>query len=238
MNTRSLWKIEAVLFDLDGTLVDIRGPFYESARYAFEQMGIAERLTQARYYELLDQHGLSLGIPERDRRRYAHLALGHFVQRLETELQPELLPGVIEALEELKRDGYLTGVVTSRPGDPQALARKLESLSLGKFFDVILTSPVATLKALDKTENLILASKRIGVEPSRCAYVGDEPRDVRAARAARFATAIAVATGAAGYDHLRTHPEARPDFVLRSMRELPALLTALEKGCWSPTSDT
>ena len=58
-------------------------------------------------------------------------------------------------------------------------------------------------------------------------YVGDEPRDVMAATNAGYGAAIAVATGPASYRHLETHPQHRPDYVMRSMAELVGLLDRL-----------
>jgi phosphoglycolate phosphatase-like HAD superfamily hydrolase len=63
-------------------------------------------------------------------------------------------------------------------------------------------------------------------------YVGDEPRDVMAAMNASYGAAVAVATGPASYRMLDSHPQYRPDFVMRSMGELIGLLERLksEKG--------
>jgi phosphoglycolate phosphatase-like HAD superfamily hydrolase len=48
-----------------------------------------------------------------------------------------------------------------------------------------------------------------------------------AATNAGYGAAIAVATGPASYRHLETHPQHRPDYVMRSMAELLALLDRL-----------
>jgi phosphoglycolate phosphatase-like HAD superfamily hydrolase len=221
-------KFKAVFFDLDGTLIDIRGPLYASVCYAFAQMGNQQELTRERYYELLLREGLSLGVPEESRRWYAKLTLSHFLAQ--TAATPfEVLPGVPEALAELKRRDYTTGVVTSRPGDPAMLSNKLDACGLAGLLDHVLTAPINNLRSLDKTESLKLACDRAAVPSAHCAYVGDEPRDTMAARNAGFGVAIAVATGAAGFEHLLTHPEFRPDYLLHSMDQLPDLLTKLEQ---------
>ena len=55
-------------------------------------------------------------------------------------------------------------------------------------------------------------------------YVGDEPRDIMAAMGAGFGASIAVATGAASFKYLQTHPQFKPDHVIRSMAELIDLI--------------
>ena len=221
-------RFDAVFFDLDGTLIDIRGPLYASACYAFERIGNQQALTRERYYELLLREGLSLGVPEQLRHQYAKLALSHFMaQTLSAQL--EVLPGVAETLAELKRRNYTTGVVTSRPGDPAMLSDKLDACGLAAFLDHVLTASINNLSALDKTESLKLACARAGVLSAHCVYVGDEPRDTMAARNAEFGAAIAVATGAGGVEHLQSHPEFKPDYVLHSMDQLPDLLLRLEQ---------
>ena len=48
-----------------------------------------------------------------------------------------------------------------------------------------------------------------------------------AAANAGFGSAVAVATGAASYEHLCGHSQFKPDFVMRSINELPGLLERL-----------
>jgi phosphoglycolate phosphatase-like HAD superfamily hydrolase len=59
-------------------------------------------------------------------------------------------------------------------------------------------------------------------------YVGDEPRDVMAAMNAGYGASVAVTTGPASYRTLSSHPQYRPDFVMRSMSELIGLLDRLK----------
>jgi phosphoglycolate phosphatase-like HAD superfamily hydrolase len=220
-------RFKAIFFDLDGTLIDIRGPLYASVRYAFDCMGAEPALTRERYEELLLREGLSLGVAESQRRQYAKLVLSHFMAQAQ-DAQFEILPEVPEALTELKRRNYTTGVVTSRPGDAEAISYKLNACGLAGLLDHVLTARINNLSALDKTESLALACERAGVLSAHCAYVGDEPRDTMAARNAKFGMAIAVATGAAGFEHLRGHPEFKPGHVLHSMGQLPELMARLD----------
>ena len=133
-----------------------------------------------------------------------------------------------ETLAELKRRGYATAVITSRPGDPQRLVEKLAMVGLASYFDQVITQSGTTTRILDKTQSLKQAAMRASMLPQACMYVGDEPRDVMAAMNAGYGASVAITTGPASYRTLSSHPQYRPDFVMRSMSELIGLLDRLK----------
>jgi len=176
----------------------------------------------------MSQNDMWLGIPGHMRPEYAQLAWAYFITEVDRTERLELLPHVQETLSELKRRGYTLAVVTSRPGEPRRLVEKLAMVGLAAYFDMVVTQSTTSLRALDKTQSLKQSARRAGTIPHACMYVGDEPRDIMAAANAGFGAAVAVATGAAGYEHLATHPQFKPDYVLRSMGELIGLLDRLK----------
>ena len=219
---------KAVFFDLDGTLVDIHGPLFRAARNAVDRLGHGPRLTRQRYREALARDDLLLGLPDHLRPQFPQLLFTCFVTELDRTARPEVLPHVLETLAELKRRGYATAVITSRPGDSRRLIRKLARIGLADRLDQVLTQPEASLLALDKTASLKRAATDAALAPSACMYVGDEPRDVMAAQGADYGATVAVATGAATFARLRDHPQHRPDHTLHSMGELIALIDRLQ----------
>jgi phosphoglycolate phosphatase-like HAD superfamily hydrolase len=220
-------EFRAIFFDLDGTLVDIHGPLYNAAKGAIDALGVAPPLTRERYHESLARDELWLGVPEHLRRDYMQLALAYFLAEIDRTERLEVLPHVGETLAELKRRDYATGVITSRPGDPQTLVKKLAMVGLASHLDFVITQTSLSLDALDKTASLREAAVRAGVLPTACMYVGDEPRDTMAALQAGYGGAISVATGPVSYRRLSDHQHFRPDFVMRSMGELVTLLERL-----------
>lgn len=220
-------EFKAVFFDLDGTLVDIHGPLYIAARNALDQLGHQPPLTRERYHQAIARDDPWLGVPEHQRPDYLQLAFAYFITELDRTERLEVLPHVQETLAELKRRGYATAVITSRPGDPRRLVEKLAMVGLGQYFDQVITQETASIRALDKTESLKHAAARAAMLPQACMYVGDEPRDVMAAMGAGYGASVAVATGPATYGFLRDHPQYRPDHVMRSMGELVELLERL-----------
>ena len=223
-------RFKAIFFDLDGTLVDIHGPLYIAARNALDQLGQRPPLTPERYREALSRDDMYLGLPEHLRPQYLQLAFAYFVTELDRTERLEVLPHVHETLAELKRRGYATAIITSRPGDSRRLVEKLAMVGLAAYFDQVLTQSTASLRALDKTESLKHAAARAAMLPQACMYVGDEPRDVMAAAQAGYGAKVAVATGPATFGYLRDHPQHKPDFVMRSIGELVGLLDRLMLG--------
>jgi phosphoglycolate phosphatase-like HAD superfamily hydrolase len=221
-------EFKAVFFDLDGTLVDIHGPLYLAVRSALEQLGQGPALTRERYREALANDDVWLGVPEHQRPEYTKLAFAYFMTEVDRTERLEVLPHVQETLGELKRRGYTTGVITSRPGDSRRLVEKLAMVGLAPHLDHVVTQPTTSMKQLlDKTQLLKQTAIRAATLPRACMYVGDEPRDIMAAAQASYGAAVAVATGAASYVYLQNHREFRPDHVLHSLAELPALLDSL-----------
>src|SRR5216683_1202335 len=222
-------EFKAVFFDLDGTLVDIHGPLYIAAKNAIDELGHEPSLTPARFREALSADDVWLGVPEHLRPEYAKLAYAYFLAEIDKTERLEVLPHVQDTLAELKRRGYATGVITSRPGDSQRLVEKLAMVGLASYLDHVVTQSTATLGALDKSASLKQTALKASTHPRACMYVGDEPRDIMAAINAGYGASVAVATGAASFSYLQNHPDYKPDHALRSMSELIGLIDRLKE---------
>lgn len=101
--------------------------------------------------------------------------------------RPESLP-VVAALN---RRGYQLGIIsntTSREAVPMALAE----YGLKSYFPVVILSSACGYRK-PGTTIFELATRQMGVDPGRCAYVGDRPsRDIVGAKAAGFALSILI----------------------------------------------
>jgi phosphoglycolate phosphatase len=222
-------EFKAIFFDLDGTLVDIHGPLYSAAKNALDQLGHTPTLTQERYREALARDDVWLGIPTHIRPEYTKLAWAYFMAEIDKTERLEVLPHVSETLAELKRRGYETGVITSRPGHAQRLVEKLAMVGLASHLDHVVTQSTASLTALDKSASLKQTALKASTHPRACMYVGDEPRDIMAAINAGYGASVAVATGAASFNYLQNHPDYKPDYAIRSMGELIGLIDRMKE---------
>ncbi|TLM78524.1 MAG: HAD family hydrolase [Actinobacteria bacterium] len=208
--------LQAVLFDLDGTLIDSVGLILASFRYATETvLGV----------EMSDEDLLrNVGMPLRPQMEI--LAPGRAdelvaVYREHNNAHHDAMlkgyEGVPEVLDELRGRGLSLAVVTSK-GTP-LMMRGLDRFGLTGRFDVLVSMDDVTAHKPDPAP-LLYAAERLGVAPSQCAYVGDSPHDVVAARAAGM-LAVGALWGAFPPERVR---EAGPDLTADDIREVPALL--------------
>ena len=119
---------------------------------------------------------------------------------------------------ELDRRGYILGIIANTITETE-IPDWMESDSLTEYFKaVVLSSKVALRKP--NPEIYWEAARRVGVEPCKCAYVGDNPvRDVEGTQAAGFGMMILMLEPAT----LAKEPptgEVKPDYTIRETKEL------------------
>ena len=191
-------RVDVVLFDLDGTLADSAPDLAGAANELRAAHGL-----QPLPYEVLrplvgsgarGMVGVSFGIAPGDP-DYDGLK-EDFLRRYEARLLREtvVFPQVLPVLQALDERCVAWGIVTNKV--LRLAAPLVEGLRLDRRTAVLIggdTTPFAK----PRPEPLLEAARRLSVEPSRCAYVGDDPRDMQAGRAAGMAT-IAAAWGYLG----------------------------------------
>ncbi|MEJ5186280.1 MAG: HAD-IA family hydrolase [Candidatus Geothermincolales bacterium] len=177
---KRLEEVRAVLFDVDGTLVDTIDLIIETFHQVFNLLGIPDR-TDA---EILSWIGKPLYLQVRE----LHEERAEEIYRLYKELyernRPRLareLPGMVEALRALRDRGYRLGVVTSKRNS--STLRELEDFGFSGLFEVVITAE-HTANHKPHPEPLEKALEELGVGPERATYVGDSPYDIRSARGA------------------------------------------------------
>jgi len=135
-----------------------------------------------------------------------------------------MVPGALEAVESLRREGLRLGLVSNNTYHPP-IARTLERLGLRPHFDVLVSSSALGLRKPDP-RIFRAASDYLGVAPEDCVHVGDLPFvDVAGARAAGMKCVLARVVRALGSELPPEGPE--PDAVLEDLRRLPEVALAL-----------
>lgn len=185
-------RVEAVLFDLDGTVVDSAPDLAGAANDLRRLHGLPpiefHRLrplvgTGARGM-LGEAFGLAPGQAgyEAMRQRFLDIYADRLLQ------QSQVFPSMWSVLDALERSGLPWGIVTNKA---IRLARPLvDGLSLGERTAVLIGGD-STPFTKPHPEPLFEAARRLGIAPERCVYVGDDMRDVQSGRAAGMATLVA-----------------------------------------------
>jgi 2-phosphoglycolate phosphatase len=183
--------VEAVLFDLDGTLLDT-APDMGGALNELRAENSLEPLPAAQIRPHVS-HGatalVQLGFPRATPEEFAKLRerfLVLYSQRVAVETQP--FEGTLTLLEMLEQKQMPWGIVTNKPAwltepllNALGLRERAGSVVSGDTFPERKPHP----------RPLLHAAAELGVQPHRCIFVGDAERDVRAARAAEMRALVA-----------------------------------------------
>lgn len=177
----------AVIFDLDGTLIDTAGDLAASMNFALTAAGLAPvPLTRVRHLvghgarAMLQKGFAESGAPAPSAADLdAHVAvfLDHYMAHIADASRP--FPGAIEAIEAMKADGATVAICTNKR---EAFARALiEALNLTCHFSAIVGADTTGLAKPDpRPVRYCVAETRA----QRAVFIGDSDTDIRAAEAA------------------------------------------------------
>jgi mannitol-1-/sugar-/sorbitol-6-phosphatase len=202
--------IAAVLFDLDGVLVESR----EATERVWRDWAVRNGIDEA---ELLSSmHGVrSVEVVRAVRPELDAVREAEAIEALQAEDVEGLraIPGAAEALLALRKDRV--AVVTS--GSRPLAEARLEAVGI--------TPPAVTVYAGDVArgkpdpEGYLTAARRLGIDPAQALVVEDSPQGIEAGRAAGAATVGVTSTHTAA-------ELAAADVVIETLRELPEVLAA------------
>ena len=211
----------AVLFDIDGTLVDSIGAYHEVARIAAEPHGFE---VTREYVHLCMATGLNFWKGMIPQERQDGAALAKEMSARAAREWPRVLresgtvfEGVAQTLDALRSRGIRLGIVSG--ARPEVMELLGAQGILDRFDTVILGADVSNGKP--DPEGICTALSRMDVPPESALYVGDTPIDIQASRAAGVG-AVSVLTGAGGSALLSAHG---PDRLISSHARLPAIVT-------------
>lgn len=191
-------RLQAVLFDLDGVLVDTAEfhyrawqqladelglPFSRQANEAFRGVGRMECLER-----LLGPHRASFATAEKH--LLAARKNSYYLAMVEKLTPGDLFPGVRELTRQLAAAGVSQAVVSAS----RNARRVIELLGIAEWFDAIVDGNAVTL-GKPHPQGFLLAAERVGVDPAACVVVEDAEAGIRAGKAAGMTT---IGVGPAG----------------------------------------
>jgi len=214
----------AVLFDLDGTLIDSIELILKSAQHAFRDRegGVpsdAEWLT-------------GVGIPLATMfKRYARddaevdalIAKYREYQLANHDRLVSCYDTVVETVDALRAARHPLGIVTSKTG--WLAQRGIDNVGLGSHFDVIVGCDMCERHKPDP-QPVHIALERLSYEPREALFVGDSIYDMEAGNAAGVTT-VAALWGPFTREDLVA---SRPGYFLERISDLPRLLAEVEAG--------
>ena len=208
----------AVIFDMDGVLVDSEPLGMEAMRRVMARQGVTYteadnnefvgRTTREECQILKTRHRLEAD--ERDlTRQYVDILVDLIRER------PRPMPGVPDVLGELFTAGYRMALASS--AEPVVIATNLDALDLGRFFEAIV-SGTEVARGKPAPDVFLETAKRLGLPAPRCLVVEDSRNGLLAAKAAGMACAVVPCASTRQQDFREA------DYRLTALRDLLGLL--------------
>jgi HAD superfamily hydrolase (TIGR01509 family) len=177
-------RIEAVVFDMDGVLVDTEHLWDEVREALTEEWG-------GRYTPEAQEAMMGMSSPEWS--RYLHEVVGlreppevinaevvrRMLERYEMDLP--VVPGAVEAVRRLAREGYRLAVASS--SNRELIDGVLRRLELSELFEVTVSSEEVA-RGKPAPDVYLETAHRLGLPPGRCAAIEASASGIRAAHAA------------------------------------------------------
>jgi len=215
------FDIDAIVFDLDGTLIDSRDDIANSLNQTFREIGydplpmeVIASFVGNGVNPLIHRAVEAAGHIEREKE-----VLTLFRQRYWEHLldNTRLFEGVAETLPKLE-GRYAMGLVSNKP--EIFTKRIVGELGLKKYFnESVYGGDTLPVKKPDPLP-LLHAAAHLGVSAEESLMIGDSKSDVKAARAAGFQ----IVCMSYGYNHGEDIRNYDPDLVVDSMAELKDVL--------------
>ena len=223
--------MKAVLFDLDGTLIDTAADFIRIIQAMCKEEGrdiVAADLIRTQVSEGA-RAMVKLVYPELDVNDpifLAHRQRFLDIYGADIAVDTDLFEGMYPLLQELEEQHIPWGIVTNKPRWlSEAL---LKALNLTERCTV-LVCPEDVTQTKPDPEPMFLAAKNINIAAEDCIYVGDHPRDIDAGRAANMFTILA----AYGYLPLKHKDDLtawQADCIVNDVSELHHKIEMLTKA--------
>ncbi len=211
---------QAVVFDLDGTLVDtapdlcgtLNRLLVEHGRPAISLADIRPMIGDGAAKMVERGFGATGGLPDD-----VTVLVRRFLELYEVGVADESrpFPHVVDTLKRMREAGMKLGVCTNKLTDLSQ--RLLDALDLSRHFDVLIGGDVPARKP--DPRHILMTVERLGATPATALMIGDSLNDVAAAKAAKV-NVVAVSFGYTSTPAV----ELGADAVIDSFAELPPLI--------------
>ena len=212
----NIFGFDAVIFDMDGVLVDSE-PFYvEVEQKNFNKLGLTVSqeehvtyqgtATDLMWKKVIEKHGLSHSVEELV--EMTNSMVTPYFDSLKT-IEP--MPGVDKLIKLLHEKNIPLGLASS--SYPEVIEIILNKTGLKKYFSAIVDSRMAGSGKPDP-DIFLLTAKKLGVQPENCAVIEDSTNGIYAAKSAGM---YCIAFAGPGSEH---QDQSQADRIINDFKEV------------------
>jgi len=215
-------KIDAMLFDFDGTIADTSYDMVNCLNILLRNhKKDTVHLNTAKNFISTGAGGLinfaCPNLSENTRKLYISEYLDIYKDNI--FIKTHLFDGVIELIDLLVLNNYKWGIVTNKPG---YLVNPIIEMLNFKYQPYCLVAGDTLKVKKPNPEPLLYASKIISCDPESCIYVGDDERDILAANAAGM---VSIAASYGFVDDINQIKKWGSDYIINSPLDLTNFIT-------------
>ena len=219
---RKKLKVRAVIFDLDGTLIDSIDIYFAIVEKALERLKLPP-VSRSRILAAAESEDFKweLVLPQDvlDRKEKIIDEAWEVINEIAPQMfadNLDLIQGAGSIVEKLSSKGLKIGLVTSTQRRYlETKMQPLKNVGADTLFEVIITSDDVERRK-PAPDPLIACAQQLDLEPGKCVYVGDTATDIKAGKAAGMRT-VGVLTGFDEYEALETE---NPDAIIKDVQYL------------------
>jgi HAD superfamily hydrolase (TIGR01509 family) len=226
MSPKQKLKVAAVIFDLDGTLIDSIDIYFRIVENALERLDLPP-VSRNKILAAAESENFKweLVLPRELQRRRENIideawaVINEIAPRMFAD-DLTIIQGADNILKMVSASGLKMGLVTST--QKHYLETKmvpLKNVGVDKLIEVIITSDDVKERK-PAPGPLLLCAQQLDLKPADCVYVGDTTTDMQSGKAAGMHT-VGVLTGFDDYDALK---KEQPDAIIDSIRNLSEIL--------------
>lgn len=204
-------KFDAVLFDIDGTILNTGEYIFQAYKYTLN-LHLQKEVTWEDVVPIL-------GLPFKECYRIltnleevGYLMECHHQYQSRNSYLSTGYKNSLKTLRKLKKAGVAIAAVTSHTGE--LLIRNLKNAGIDKYFQTIVT-PMEVKNPKPHPESVFKALENLGIKAEKAVLVGDSPADMVAGKSAGVKT-VAALYGFHGKGLIKT----RPDFLVDDIEEI------------------
>lgn len=222
------FQLKAVLFDLDGTLIDTAADFIRIIQAMCQQQQrpiVDAELIRSQVSEgaraMVHLVFPELALDSAELLQYRQQFLDEYAKQICVDTT--LFAGMNDFLKKLEKQQIAWGIVTNKP---RALTEALlDALDLTQRCSVVVC-PDDVKHTKPDPEPMFLACQQLGIDANQCIYVGDHPRDIDAGRAAGMPTVLA-SYGYLPLDRRDDLASWQADYIVHDVAELQNLVRSM-----------